>query len=329
MLTLRVDPDDPHAAAGAAALERAAGVLRAGGLVAFPTETVYGLGANALDDDAVRRVYDAKGRPPTNPMIVHVADADAARALAASWPEEAERLAARFWPGPLTLVVPKRPEIGDIVTAGLPNVGIRVPRHPVAQAVLRAAGVPVAAPSANRFTGVSPTTADHVADSLGDAVDLIVDGGPCDVGIESTVVSLVDGFVVLRPGMISVEELREVVPQIRVRASFLAIDVAHPSPGLSHRHYAPRARLRIESYRGAPSDRTAALLYASDAAPGAARVTRMPRDPEAYARRLYAELHAADAAGCDFIIVEPLPTEPAWSAIRDRLARAAASDTSR
>src|SRR5437660_12869477 len=173
-----------------AAIAEAAAVLRRGGLVAFPTETVYGLGGNALDPAAVARIFAAKGRPATNPVIVHVADAAGVPLVAAAWPDPAARLAARFWPGPLTLVLPRRPEVPDVVTAAGPTVAVRVPAHPVARALLRAAGVPVAAPSANRSSELSPTTAEHVLRGLGGRIDLILDAGPCPGGIESTVLDL-------------------------------------------------------------------------------------------------------------------------------------------
>src|SRR5215207_179752 len=210
MRMIQVDADAPDAA-----VREAAAVLRAGGLVAFPTETVYGLGAHALDPAAVERIYQAKGRPAYNPLIVHAADAAAARRLAARWPGAAERLAERFWPGPLTLVVPRSPEIPDAVSAGLATVALRVPAHPVAHALLLAAGIPVAAPSANRSTQISPTTAEHVRRGLGERVDLIVDGGPCPVGIESTVLSLAGPVpTVLRPGTISIDDLRPVIGEV-------------------------------------------------------------------------------------------------------------------
>src|SRR5579872_562925 len=184
-------------------LSSAAERIRAGGVVAFPTETVYGLGANALDAAAVARIFELKGRPSTSPLIVHVSSIDMARRYVTEWPDQAEELARRYWPGPLTMVLPKSSEIPDVVTAGLPTVGIRVPGHPVALELIRLAGVPIAAPSANRFTQLSPTTADHVVQQFGDAVE-VLDGGPTDVGIESTVVSLIDGkLTLLRPGMIS------------------------------------------------------------------------------------------------------------------------------
>ena len=211
MELLRVDPRSPDPAIVA----RAAGVLRDGGLVAFPTETVYGLGANALDPNAVERIYSAEGRPAYNPLIVHIADASDAPLIAAEWPERAEMLARAFWPGPLTIVLPKKPNVPDGVTAGLPSVAIRVPAHPVARALLAAARIPVAAPSANRSMMLSPTTAAHVAKSLGDSVDLILDGGPTNVGIESTVIDLTTPTpTLLRPGMISAEAIGRIIGPI-------------------------------------------------------------------------------------------------------------------
>src|SRR6476619_3276599 len=215
-------------------------LIRAGKLVAFPTETVYGLGANALDADAVRRIFEVKGRPATSPLIVHVDSVDMARRVAAKWPETAELLARAYWPGPLTLVLPKNACIPDIVTAGLPTVGVRMPAHPVALDLIRAAGVPVAAPSANRFTELSPTTAEHVRRSLGDAVDCVLDGGPTPVGIESTVISLAGAPTLLRPGMIPREALEALIGPVQMAG---AMEGAHPSPGMHPRHYAPRTPL--------------------------------------------------------------------------------------
>ncbi|MBB4634762.1 L-threonylcarbamoyladenylate synthase [Longimicrobium terrae] len=313
-------------------LARAAEVLRRGGLVAFPTETVYGLGAHAMDPAAVAGIYAAKGRPGYNPLIVHTADAEGARALAAAWPQAAARLAEAFWPGPLTLVVPKRAGVPDAVTAGLPSVALRVPAHPVAHALLRTAGLPVAAPSANRSTEVSPTTARHVERGLGDRVDLILDGGPCPVGIESTVVSLVSAVpTLLRPGSVSVDELRRVVGEVALPAAEPGGEAARPSPGMMDRHYAPRAPLRMlprdgraEALRRAAEagGRVGALLLApvDDARLGP--VIRMPADPAGYAARLYAALHEMDEAGVDAILVDPVPDGGAWAGIRDRLRRA-------
>lgn len=225
-------------------IRHAAELIRAGRLVAFPTETVYGLGANALDAAAVERIFVAKGRPKTSPLIVHVASIEIARSLSLDWPRFAEKLAAAFWPGPLTMVVRKRADIPSIVTAGLDTVGIRMPAHPLALELLREAGLPIAAPSANRFTELSPVEAGHVRDSLGDRVDLILDGGPCSVGIESTVLSVVDNVaVLLRPGIVSVADIEAFVGPIK-RAS--APDAGpHQSPGQHARHYRPRKPLYL------------------------------------------------------------------------------------
>ena len=228
MRVLRVDPANPDHAA----LRTAAELLRAGKLVAFPTETVYGLGAHALDVQAVARIYAAKGRPSYNPLIVHVADVEAAKALVTDWPTTAKLLARAFWPGPLTMVLPKRAVVPDAITAGLPAVAIRVPVHPVALALLREAGIPIAAPSANRFTELSPTAAEHVVQSLGDAVDLVLDGGSTTVGIESTVVDLTGPAPrILRPGMISAAQIRAVVGMLDERPLDFADGAPRPSPG--------------------------------------------------------------------------------------------------
>ncbi|MBV9772777.1 MAG: threonylcarbamoyl-AMP synthase [Gemmatimonadetes bacterium] len=325
MNLLAVDPVHPDPGA----IAHAAEVLRRGGLVAFPTETVYGLGAHALDPEAVARIYAAKGRPSYNPLIVHLADAADAAALASEWPEAAERLAAAFWPGPLTLVVPRRPEIPDAVTAGLPSVALRVPAHPVAHALLRAAALPVAAPSANRSTGVSPTTAGHVARSLGDRVELILDGGPTSVGIESTVLSLVGEIpTILRPGTLSVDRLREVVGEVATLADAPGGKAARPSPGMLDRHYAPRAEVRLYDAgdaraEGEPAQaRTAVMAWGPGPHPPG-ELVRMPADAREYAARLYATLHRLDEAGFDRIRVERVPDTAEWAGVRDRLRRAA------
>ena len=202
-------------AESARAVEQAAALIRAGRLVAFPTETVYGLGANALDARAVERIFAAKGRPRTSPLIVHVDSITMARGLAAEWPDAAGVLALNYWPGPLTVVLPKRPEVPDVVTAGLPTVGLRMPAHPLALAMMRLAGVPIAAPSANRFTELSPTAAAHVAGSL---AEFVLDGGPSQIGIESTVVSLAGEPILLRPGVIPLPELEALIGPVRVAA---------------------------------------------------------------------------------------------------------------
>jgi L-threonylcarbamoyladenylate synthase len=293
-------------------LSRAARLIREGGLVAFPTETVYGLGANALDAAAVRRIFEMKGRPGTSPLIVHVASVASVRELVSAWPPLAEELAAKHWPGPLTLVLPKRPCVPDEVTAGLGSVGIRMPAHPVALALIREAGVPVAAPSANRFTQLSPTTAEHVRAAFGDAV-MVLDGGPTDVGIESTVISLVGSDpVLLRPGMIPFDEIR--------RASHTGSG-AHPSPGMHERHYSPRSPLLlVDGAAPLPEGRFAYVWW--NVSRAAAKSVRMPASPDQYAARLYATLHQLDAEGWDGIAVERPPEGSAWTGILDRLERA-------
>ncbi|MCS7026425.1 MAG: L-threonylcarbamoyladenylate synthase [Bryobacteraceae bacterium] len=301
-------------------LDRAAAVLRQGGLVVMPTETVYGLAANALDAEAVKRIYEVKGRPATSPLIVHVAAIEMARSLARCWPEEANVLAGRYWPGPLTLVVPKRPVVPDVVTAGLDTVALRMPAHPVARELIRRATVPLAAPSANRFTQLSPTTAEHARASLGDQVDLILDGGPCQVGIESTVVSLTGDPLLLRPGMISLAELERLLG--RPVKTVSKVEGPHPSPGLHERHYAPRTPLLLLKGEPLPAGR-GAYLYWSRPQRAALQIS-MPATAEGYAKRLYEELHRADAAGLDWIAVETPPDEPEWWGITDRLRRAAA-----
>src|ERR1700676_4698056 len=255
-------------------IQEAAERIRAGELVAFPTETVYGLGANALDARAVARIYEMKGRPAASPLIVHVASINMAQSLVTDWPPEAEQLARRYWPGPLTLVLPKVPAIPNIVTAGLPTVGIRVPNHPIALALIREAGVPIAAPSANRFMGLSPTTAEHVREAFGDAVP-VVDGGPCQVGIESTVVSIVHGEIkLLRVGMISIEDVE--------RAGTPSAGAAHLAPGMHLRHYSPRTPLVLSDQ----PDPLGAYVWINLPAT-AARTIHMPAAPDAFAARLY------------------------------------------
>lgn len=302
-------------------MDDAAAVLRRGGLVAFPTETVYGLGADATNPAAVARIFAAKGRPATNPLIAHVASEATARRYAGAWTDAAARLAAAFWPGPLTLVVPRAGGIADAVTAGGPTVGLRVPNHPVALALLAAFDGPVAAPSANRSNHISPTTADHVRTELGDAVDLILDGGPCAVGIESTVVD-VTGDVprVLRPGGVSAAQIGAVVGRaVESFAGSVGAAVVAASPGQGSRHYAPRT----PAVRFAFGHRAAA-----EAAVGDRRSVVLPiaGTPAEYARQLYANLRAADgAAGVELILVEMPPETAEWAAVRDRLARATVS----
>lgn len=305
------------------ALDEAVRLLRAGRLVAFPTETVYGLGANALDPVAVARIYEAKGRPSTSPLIVHVRSLEMARQLVAEWPANADRLAARFWPGPLTLVLRRHPAIPDIVTAGLGTVGLRMPAHPLALALLRACGLPLAAPSANRFTQLSPVTAEQVRQGLGSSVDLVLDGGPCSVGIESTVVSLAGAQpVLLRPGMVTREQLAAVVGPV---ATGEAGAGAHASPGMHHKHYSPRTPLILVRDGELPQQGHGAYLqYQSPPRASVDRLVPMPADAREYAAALYDTLHRLDTAGYDWLAVDPPPDGPEWEGVHDRLRRAAA-----
>lgn len=317
-----------------AVLAEAAGILQAGGLVAFPTETVYGVGANALDPRAIARIFSAKGRPGFNPIIAHVGSTEEARELVRSWPEAAERLAARFWPGPLTLVLPKLPHVPDTLTAGAPAVAVRLPAHPVALGLIRVAGMPIAAPSANRSSAISPTTAEHVRRGLGDRVDLILDGGPTGVGIESTVVDLTGSAPrILRPGPISQQEIEALAGRLDRRASPRPGEEALLSPGLLDRHYAPRARVRLfgagegatlarEVARREAAGEVVGGMLLEEELPGR-HMLRMPGDPAGYARALYAALHQLDDLGCDLIVIEEVPDEILWAGVRDRLARAA------
>jgi L-threonylcarbamoyladenylate synthase len=321
---LRVDPETPDPRA----IARAARILGAGGLVALPTETVYGLGADATNPAAVARIFAAKRRPASNPLIVHAVDMTMARDVVADWPDPAQRLAERFWPGPLTLVLPRSSRIPEIVTADQPTVGVRIPAQPVARELIAALGRPVAAPSANRSQGLSPTRAEHVLENLGDAVDLILDAGPTTVGIESTVVDLTTRtIVVLRPGWITPEAIEQATG-LRVQLGTAEIATRAParSPGQMARHYAPTTPLTwVEPFGLDVSDELAALLIVGhpEAAgmPGPAE-RRLLATPEEAARDLYAILHAWDARGFERIWVVPPPDAPQWTAIRDRLHRA-------
>lgn len=300
-------------------VDEAAALIRAGQLVAFPTETVYGLGANALDEAAVDRIYEAKRRPRTSPLIVHVSSIEMARELVREWPDVAGRLAERFWPGPLTLVLPKSDRVPDRVTAGLDTVGIRMPDHPVALALIREAGVPIAAPSANRFSQLSPTTAGHVRGSLSHGVGMVLDAGPTRVGIESTVLSLAGPeAVLLRPGMISRAQIEEVIGPIRVSAA--SPEGAHASPGMHRKHYSPRTPLIIVTNGLLPAGRVA-YVWMDTPAPSAGGC-RMPADPHAYAAQLYQVLHDLDEQGFDCIAVERPPSDAIWAGVLDRLERA-------
>lgn len=319
-----------------AAVKRAAELLRAGEVVALPTETVYGLAANALDARAVSRIYDIKGRPPHNPIIVHVAGVGMAKRCVKIWTPFADKLAGAFWPGPLTLVLPRAEEIPDIVTAGGPTVGVRWPGHPLIQAVIRECDFPLAAPSANPSNRISPTNAEHVRKYFGGKIPLIVDGGQSQVGIESTVLDLtVSPPQVLRPGMIHAESLKAVLGEVSGSMCPVSGGQTLRSPGLLPSHYAPRAQLLILSWRDDAELRR--QLDAGHVTPGTCgiiahtqipsgldflRVGVIPRDAVAFARAIYAELHQCDEAGATWIVVESLPEKNEWRAIADRLQRA-------
>jgi L-threonylcarbamoyladenylate synthase len=321
-----------------AAVQRAAELLRAGEAVALPTETVYGLAANALDARAVERIFQIKGRPAHNPIIVHVASVGMAKRCVADWPALADRLAKSFWPGPLTLVLPRAQEIPSLITAGGPTVGVRWPSHPFIQAVIRECGFPLAAPSANPSNRVSPTTAAHVRKSLGQKLRLIVDGGQAQIGIESTVLDISGAPPrLLRPGMIHEQALIAVTGELAMGARQGAEVLK--SPGLLRRHYSPKAKLVLWAWedekelqrRCAEAEcgvRNAAVhLVAHTRIPSGAgfgRVSVIPHDPAAFARAIYAELHQCDEVGAELIVVEALPDAPEWRAITDRLRRAAA-----
>ena len=308
---------------------KAAEILRAGGLVAFPTETVYGLGADASSPAAVKKIFVAKGRPADHPVIVHIADMSELKHWAAEVPRAAWLLAEKFWPGPLTIVLKRSPQVSDVISGGQNTVGLRVPGHPVAQQLLKAFGGGIAAPSANKFGRLSPTTAEHVRGELGNAVEMILDGGSCDVGIESTIVDLTrEPPAILRPGRVSTQNIADA---LLVQLGE-AMENRPRVPGSLASHYAPRAPLKIihpdeiESYvrrqvvprpvavlarRGRPRDSKVALWQVA------------PETPEEYARLLYGTLRRLDEAGCGLIVVEALPQLPEWTAVRDRLDRAA------
>ncbi|MGO8839281.1 MAG: L-threonylcarbamoyladenylate synthase [Limisphaerales bacterium] len=321
-----------------AAVKHAARLLRAGEVVALPTETVYGLAANALDEKAVAKIFQIKGRPANNPIIVHIVGAEMAGHCVTAWPDAAEKCARAFWPGPLTLVLPRAKEIPDIVTAGGSTVGVRWPGHPFIQAVIRECGFPLAAPSANLSNRVSPTNVGHVRQQLGDKIPLIVDGGQSQVGIESTVLDMTASPPrVLRPGMIHAESLAAVCGEVTGDQRQAAGENPLRSPGLLHRHYSPRAKLLVLDWLDdADLQRQLVTCHVSrvtcfviahthiPAAVGFARVSVIPHDAEAFARAIYAELHRCDEAGAKWIVVEAPPESPGWSGIADRLRRAAA-----
>lgn len=303
-------------------IQHAVEILRSGGLVAFPTETVYGLGADASNPAAIRRIFLAKGRPQNHPVIVHLPSASHLFHWARNVPESAHRLAQEYWPGPLTLVLPRAPGVSDLITGGQDTVGLRVPNHPVALELLRAFGSGIAAPSANRFGRLSPTTAGHVRDELGDSVDLIVDGGTCEVGIESTIVDLSrDAPALLRPGEISRRDIEWTLMQS------LTTQSSTRAPGSLPAHYAPRTPVRVVSFEeiaDAIANQTNVAVLSMRAA-ASQRSIQAAEDARTYARDLYANLRALDQMGCEIILVENIPEGEEWAAIRDRLTRAAAS----
>ena len=320
----------PVVPADAAAVKEAGKLLKSGQLVVVPTETVYGLCANALDPAAVQRIFEAKGRPADNPLIVHVASVEAAKKLAREWPPLAERFAKAFWPGPLTLVLPRAPNVPDAVTAGLDSVALRVPAHPITQQVLRAAGVPIAAPSANTSGRPSPTTAQHAEADLGDKVQLYLDAGPATVGLESTVVSLLGPKpVVLRVGAVPQEALARIASEWDRPAA----DGPALAPGMRHRHYAPAAKVRLvpaaqmlDAWRKRGGDpKVAFIVSAETAAAGmAGRNVAVPGprdDAEAWAHEIFALLRKWDRK--DEILVEPIPEKKLGAAVMERLRRAA------
>lgn len=322
----------------ATAVQRAAELLRAGEVVALPTETVYGLAANALDANAVAKIYEVKGRPTHNPIIVHVAGFELARQCVTQWPDAAALLARSFWPGPLTMVLPRAPIIPDIVAAGGATVGVRWPSHPFMRAVIRECGFPLAAPSANLSNAISPTNAQHVAKQLGAKIPLIVDGGQAQVGIESTVIDLVaQPARVLRPGMIHEESLLAALGEVRSEKGEVRGENGLRSPGLLKKHYSPKAKLIVLGWRDTAdlnaqrstfnAQRATTHIIAHTNIPGGADwggISVIPHDAEAFARAIYAELHRCDEAGAELIVVEALPGGAEWRAIADRLTRAAA-----
>ncbi|MCS7251208.1 MAG: L-threonylcarbamoyladenylate synthase [Thermoflexus sp.] len=333
-----VDPQHPDPEI----IARAAEILRQGGLVAFPTETVYGLGADGLNPVALARLFEAKGRPATDPVILHIIDLGALPQLAREIPTVAWTLARRFWPGPLTLVLPKQPIVPDLATAGLPTVALRMPAHPVARAVIRAAGVPIAAPSANRFGHTSPTTAQHVLEDLTGRIDLILDAGPTSIGVESTVVDLTRPVpTILRPGGLPREALEAILGPIAVFDRSVAGPA--PAPGMLPKHYAPRAemvvligsegwlrsQLRELAIRYLREGYRVGLLIAEEDQPAVAdlpveiAVLGSEGDLEGVARRLYPAMRDLDARGPDLILARDFGTQGLGLAIRDRLIRAA------
>lgn len=330
-----VRPISKENAPSQAELAEAVALLRDNQLVAFPTETVYGLGARALDEGAVQRIFAAKGRPGSHPLIVHVPDVETAKGLVRHWPPSATKVAEALWPGGVTLVLHRSSLVSDAVTGGGDTVAIRCPAHPVALALLRQLGEPIAAPSANRHQHVSPTTAAHVQRSLGDAVALILDGGPCSEGMESTVLDLTsDVPEILRPGAVPAEALRRVLGEVSYEPRY-AVSGTRASPGQDPVHYAPDARVEVLP-RGAlearerelasvsPRPRVLCIVAESETLPAVSHVLALPADPAGFSRELYAAFYEAETEEASVILVESPPAGEAWDAVRDRLARASA-----
>jgi L-threonylcarbamoyladenylate synthase len=342
-LRLSVDPNQLELPSAQDAIARAASILRAGGLVALPTETVYGLGANALDAAAVARIFAAKKRPSWDPIIVHIAGPvehnSMLSTLVTEIPDSARKLMAAFWPGPLTLLLPRSAAIPDAVTAGRPLVGIRMPAHPVAFELIRQAGVPVAAPSANLFSHTSPTTAEHVLHDLNGRIDAILDAGPTQHGVESTVLDPCrTPMLIYRPGAITAEQIRSVAGDVEIHRAPISSEAptALPSPGVGIRHYAPRARVVL--VEATPANLAAAAAEHLARRPGVMLPSGWPFDlpgnaalfdwgrwdaPDELAARLYAGLRSLDAQGCDVILCPLPPSDGIGAAIRDRLHKAA------
>jgi L-threonylcarbamoyladenylate synthase len=328
VIATRVQSADPHSISNAAEL------LRAGELLAFPTETVYGLGADARRTDAVQKIYDAKGRPAGNPVIVHIAHPQDAQQWTADWPPAAQRLADTFWPGPLTLILPRGPALSPLVSAGRATVALRCPNHPVAHALLHAFDGPIAAPSANRSGFTSPTTAAHVLSEFAGRIPLILDGGPSSIGLESTVLDLSSTLpTILRPGAITLEMLRGLLPTVRSLHSTVATTESAPSPGLHSRHYAPRT----PAYRFDPHQWPTVLHWLNTHSSPVVLISHdhalfleaphetllMPTDPADYAHNIYAALRDADAKNPTTILVlMPDTRHGLWAAVADRLSRA-------
>ncbi len=307
-------------------LEEAVRLLQAGRVVGVPTETVYGLAANAFDPAAVVRVFETKRRPSFDPLIVHVRDVEAVHEVATRLPAAAERLVERFWPGPLTLVLERRDVVPDLVTSGLPTVAVRCPAHPLMRRLLSRTGFPLAAPSANRFGSVSPTTAQHVADQLGDELELVLDGGPCEVGLESTIVGFQgERCLLYRPGGLPLEELERVVGPVPTAAR--TPETAPSAPGMLTSHYAPARTLLLgeldELVAEHAGSRLGVLAFREERAAHACRVLSPSGDLGEAARRLFAALRELDASGAELLVAEPVPESGLGRAINDRLRRAA------